>query len=349
MHVHQRGGPTVRLADKFDTWTPIEADDATIAKALEDANIPALMAALVHVTGDPGLIRGAIRPDSDFFGDPQGGIYPTDQAQVRGSALEALKAYRDRGCTLPPDPDKAVVREIMDFLAGQPLAADYEDFLISELSMGGEDPYWPPQLDRIPAERKGDLHVLIIGAGMSGLLAGYRLEQAGIPFTIIEKNHDVGGTWLENTYPGCRVDSPNHTYSYSFAPNDWPQHYSPQPVLLDYFRRCAEQMNILDHIRFGIETVPTTTKAARPGASADATGRVGRRLSRATPSFAPWANSIDRAGPTFQGRSASRDHPGTRRAGSTNTISRASASPSSAPVPALSSSSRESRPRPAKC
>ncbi|TVS13365.1 MAG: hypothetical protein EA417_16620 [Gammaproteobacteria bacterium] len=243
----------VRLADKFDTWRPIEADDATIARALEEANIPALMAALVHVTGDTSLIHGDIRPGSEFFGDPQGGISEADQAKIRAVALDALKAYRDRGCTLPADPENAVIREIMDFLAGQDLPADYEAFLMSELGMSGEDPYWPPEIDRIPDERKRDFRVLVIGAGMSGLLAGYRLKQAGIPFTILEKNADVGGTWLENTYPGCRVDSPNHTYSYSFAPQDWPQHYSQQPVLLDYFQRCAEEMDVRDAIRFEVE------------------------------------------------------------------------------------------------
>jgi 4-hydroxyacetophenone monooxygenase len=53
---------------------------------------------------------------------------------------------------------------------------------------------------------------------MSGLLAGIRLKEAGIPFTILEKNAGVGGTWYENTYPGCRVDVGNHFYSYSFEP-----------------------------------------------------------------------------------------------------------------------------------
>ena len=57
----------------------------------------------------------------------------------------------------------------------------------------------------------------IIGAGMSGILAAIRLKQAGVPFVILEKNHDVGGTWLENTYPGARVDVSNVFYSYSFA------------------------------------------------------------------------------------------------------------------------------------
>ena len=98
------------------------------------------------------------------------------------------------------------------------------------------------------------MKVLIIGAGMSGLLAGIRLKQAGVAFTIIEKNADVGGTWLENIYPGCRVDNPNHIYSYSFEPNhDWPQYYSTQPVLLDYFRRVADKHDLRAHIRFDTE------------------------------------------------------------------------------------------------
>jgi 4-hydroxyacetophenone monooxygenase len=75
---------------------------------------------------------------------------------------------------------------------------------------------------------------------------------------VIEKNADVGGTWFENTYPGCRVDSPNHTYSYSFEPNDWPQHFSDQKTLLGYFRRVADQYSIRDMIRFNTEVESAT-------------------------------------------------------------------------------------------
>jgi 4-hydroxyacetophenone monooxygenase len=89
---------------------------------------------------------------------------------------------------------------------------------------------------------------------MSGLLAAHRLQQAGVPYVVLEKNDDVGGTWLENHYPGCRVDVPNHLYSYSFAQrDDWPQHFSSQPTLLDYFRHCAADLGLREHIRFGTE------------------------------------------------------------------------------------------------
>jgi 4-hydroxyacetophenone monooxygenase len=89
---------------------------------------------------------------------------------------------------------------------------------------------------------------------MSGLLAAIRLQQAGVAFEIIEKNADVGGTWLENTYPGCRVDNPSHLYGYSFEPNhEWPMHFSTQPVLRDYFMGCADKYGLRPHIRFNTQ------------------------------------------------------------------------------------------------
>ena len=88
---------------------------------------------------------------------------------------------------------------------------------------------------------------------MSGLLAGIRMQELGVQYTIFEKNADVGGTWYENRYPGCRVDSPNHVYSYSFKPKDWPQHFSDQNTLLGYFQETADEYGLRDHIRFETE------------------------------------------------------------------------------------------------
>ena len=66
-----------------------------------------------------------------------------------------------------------------------------------------------------------------------------------VSLVCYDKNADIGGTWFENTYPGCRVDNANHMYSYSFEPNHfWPQHFSPQPVLLK--RRCHSPFVVAD-------------------------------------------------------------------------------------------------------
>jgi 4-hydroxyacetophenone monooxygenase len=229
---------------------PITASDAEIAAALECAHIPSLMCALVHITGDPSLVRGRIRPVINFFGDEQGNIGPEDQAAIRVQALEALTALRDSGGKLPPAPSRQLVDEMVNFIVGQPLSPDYGEFLHAELMLNGEDPYRAEGLEAIPAGVRAGFKVIIVGAGMSGLLAAIRLKDAGIPFEIIERHGDVGGTWYQNTYPGCRVDSPNHIYSYSFRPADWPQYYSPQPVLREYFDQVAKDYGLKAHVRF---------------------------------------------------------------------------------------------------
>jgi 4-hydroxyacetophenone monooxygenase len=239
----------------FEHWQPITEDDRTIEAALCEAQVPSLMLALVHLTGDRELLRGEIRPSNDFatfMGDPQSGISEADQVKVRALALRVLRDYRERGCPAPAPLPEDAVREMLHFMVGQELSPDYVEFLMAELALDGRDAYAEP-IDAVPADLKRRFHVVVIGAGMSGLLAAIRLAEAGIPFTVIEKNEDVGGTWLENTYPGCRVDSPNHTYSYSFEPNDWPQHFSKQEVLRGYFARCATKYGLRDHIRFRTE------------------------------------------------------------------------------------------------
>jgi 4-hydroxyacetophenone monooxygenase len=139
----------------------------------------------------------------------------------------------------------------MEFTVGEPMDDAYMPLLEEELSVTGTDlraPAW--RKDDVAPDR--DFTVAVVGAGMSGLLAAHRLDQIGVDFVVFDKNDDVGGTWLENSYPGCRVDIPNHFYSYSFAQrNDWPYHFSPQAVLLDYFRACTDELDLRRHIRFG--------------------------------------------------------------------------------------------------
>jgi cation diffusion facilitator CzcD-associated flavoprotein CzcO len=97
-----------------------------------------------------------------------------------------------------------------------------------------------------------DPEVCIVGAGMSGLLMGIRLKQAGIEsFRIHEKASSLGGTWRENTYPGLTCDVPSFFYSYSFEPNlDWSRRFSPGPEILAYFQHVAEKYGLLPHIAF---------------------------------------------------------------------------------------------------
>ena len=99
---------------------------------------------------------------------------------------------------------------------------------------------------------KAHARVAIIGSGFGGLGTAIRLRQRGEEdFIIFERASDVGGTWRDNSYPGCACDVQSHLYSFSFAPNpDWTRSYSPQPEIWDYLRRCARDFGVLPHIRF---------------------------------------------------------------------------------------------------
>lgn len=102
-----------------------------------------------------------------------------------------------------------------------------------------------------------NLRIVIIGAGMAGILTAIRLRESGYEnFVIYEKSDRVGGTWRENTYPGIACDVPAHLYTYSFEPNpDWSSTYAPGPEIHAYFEGVAKKYEVLDYIRFN-EGVP---------------------------------------------------------------------------------------------
>ena len=255
----------------------ITASDDELRAILAEAEIPPLLPALAYLTGDLSLLRDELRPDPLALGMPQGGLSEAQQAEARELALQALCRYRDAGCGPAAPPGDADVLRMMEFAVGGSEMAPYLDLLEEELAHGRVDrraPGW----HKSEIAPDSDFRVLIIGAGMSGLLAAYRLREAGIDFQIVEKDDDVGGTWLENIYPGCRVDNPNHNYSYSFAQrHDWPFHYSTQDVLLDYFRDCAERFGVRDRIRFGSEVRSATWREDEQRWSVEVEGPDGAR------------------------------------------------------------------------
>jgi 4-hydroxyacetophenone monooxygenase len=229
-----------------------EADDATIAAAVEHGFLPPLLTALAADLDDHSLVPEHLQPDLSIPMDPTGGLSEAQLAEGRALAVEAIKRLRARG----PQPTRALpvetLRDLLSFVAGGAEVDDYLELLREELNLGEDlrTPDWTK--DELAPERP--FRVAVIGAGMSGLLAAHRLRQAGIDVVVLEKDEGVGGTWFENTYPGCRVDVVNHFYCYSFAQRvDWPDHFSPQPLLLDYFRSFADDNGLLDLIRFSTE------------------------------------------------------------------------------------------------
>ncbi|MFL6240344.1 MAG: flavin-containing monooxygenase [Actinomycetes bacterium] len=97
--------------------------------------------------------------------------------------------------------------------------------------------------------------IVIVGSGFAGLGAAIRLTKSGRhDFVVLERGSDVGGTWRDNDYPGCRCDVPSHLYSFSFAPNpDWTASFSPQQEIQAYLQRTATALGIRPHLRLNTE------------------------------------------------------------------------------------------------
>ncbi len=242
-----------------DALPPGVVSPAVVAAALGDANLVVLLCAIAHLTGESALLDryGACAFDR---GRGPGRVSDADADAIRAAALEALTRPASGGHA---PASRALLLRIMTFCAGEEIAEDYLPLVLEEADFDGNDPRrlaWK----RPSSASSAGFHVGIIGAGLGGLCAAIRLEQAGIRYTVIEKNADVGGTWFENTYPGLRVDVPSHFYSYSFAPNpDWSDHYARRDELADYAARCARDAKVVPHIRFGTEVRSADFNEAR--------------------------------------------------------------------------------------
>lgn len=230
----------------FTTPTP------EIAAALEDVSIPTLLLSLVHITGDPRFIR-EFKQLGLFLNEVQGFMSEEDKARARAEALTVIADYRDRGCPEPAALRDELIREMLDWAACEHVSDDYLPMALEEMDLDGVDPRRPAAL---PAGQMAEFPVVVIGCGESGILAGIRLQQANIPFTIVEKNAGPGGTWWENSYPGARVDVANHFYCYSFEPNnEWTHFFAEQPELRDYFTQVIAKHGLADQVRWNTEVL----------------------------------------------------------------------------------------------
>lgn len=294
------------MTRSFHAGQPFDTSDADITAALEQVSIPTLLLSLVHITGDPRFIRD-YKQAGLFLNEVQGFMSEDDKARARAEALPIVAAYRDRGCHIPEPLSPELVREMLDWAACEAVGEDNLPLVLEELDLDGVDPRRPAKLDDT-----GDFHVVVIGAGESGVLAGVRLKQAGIGFTILEKNAGPGGTWWENSYPGARVDVANHFYCYSFEPsNHWDHFFAEQPELRQYFADVVARHDLGPHIRFDTEvhsaswdgdrwTIDTGNGTFTANAVITAVGQLNR------PSLPDFPGAETFAGPAFH--SAAWDH-----------------------------------------
>ena len=236
---------------------PIEFTEAELRSAFVDAEFATVLPTLAYLTQDMSLLKSHLQADPLLFRNERNGLSAEQVAEITEIAIEVLRRTKKSESENQMLISKSELLKIMEFCIGGTLPLEYLGLLEEELAASSEDMRAPKWKFENFGEVKS-FHVGIIGAGMSGLLCGKRLKDAGISFTIFEKNLDVGGTWYENIYPGCRVDIPNFLYSYScFQSKEWPNFFSTQPTLLEYFRRFADAYELRDHIRFGVSVTET--------------------------------------------------------------------------------------------
>lgn len=218
---------------------------------LDAADPATLMLVLVHLTGEREWLERA-RPHlrgpmsyQEFM--PQ---------ELRRAIRDRLYEILSQGGPFAAEPDDALLREMMSVAAGEPMSEDYIAMMREDLTLDTLDSRAMKWRNEPGRDAKQACDALIIGAGMSGIYAGIQLQQAGIPFRIFEKNEAVGGTWFENTYPGCGVDTPNHFYSFAFEPNhEWSHFFAKRNELWSYFERIADKYGLRKHIAFRTEVI----------------------------------------------------------------------------------------------
>lgn len=233
----------------------IPSDVHALRQHLQAADIPTLLMTVAHLTGDLSLLKPAWKPVLQL-GVALSGMAPEQEAEVRAVCLERLLAFRDAGGKVPSRPTYDQLHAIGTWLMGEAIEPYLP--LVDEEIVTASDDLREPRWNKAQVAPGREFKVAIIGAGESGLVAALRLKQAGVPFVIYEKNAEVGGTWLENHYPGCRVDISSFFYSYTFARRTWDDYYGTSEEMLAYFKDVARQAGLYGHIRFNSEVTAAT-------------------------------------------------------------------------------------------
>jgi 4-hydroxyacetophenone monooxygenase len=218
--------------------------------ALRQANIPSLLAVLYQLTGDQSWLDDPYRPTRTrgLEDHDTGGLPDEIQSQVRAAALEALRRWADGKQPAVPAPVGDELVALMSHNVGESVPAEFEPMMAVELGFRATE---PPQVSR----RDAGFSALVIGAGVSGMAAALALREAGIPVTVLEKNDEVGGTWLENRYPGCGVDTPSYLYSFRRYQRRWSTYFGKRDEVEAYLAGFADHYELRRDIWFGCEAI----------------------------------------------------------------------------------------------
>jgi 4-hydroxyacetophenone monooxygenase len=224
-----------------------------LQQAIEAADLRVLLLCMFHRTGDHRWLEAPYLPARDvrLVSDPQAGFDSELQQEIRSAAREL---FAESGPSAIVDPGNELILKMMQSCLGETVAPEYSLLMREELGFVSRDEGL--QIDPSLTGPATLPDVLIVGAGVSGIALGAQLTRLGIPYTIVEKNEEVGGTWWENRYPGCGVDTPNHAYSFSHGARPrWSRYFSLRDEIQSYLVKCSTEFGVRERIRFGTRVV----------------------------------------------------------------------------------------------
>ena len=220
---------------------PIDWD--RLAAGVDQANIPALLMCLVQMTGDRKWLSEPYAPrrSRGVDNNDDGGLAPDVQKEVRAAAFEAISEWLKGAPLAIARPENDDLARMLAVSMGEDVPPEYGEIIASWMKLD------PQEVEPTLAGKRA----IVIGGGISGIAAAVEMERRGAKYLLLEKNEEFGGTWWENRYPGCGVDTPNLTYTFSFEPNDWASFFPMREEIDQYIRGTARKYGLYESTRFG--------------------------------------------------------------------------------------------------
>ena len=222
-------------------------DPQRVDAALESADLNVLRVALYQQTRDPEIARIPVEPKT-IPGTPYQVLQVPDEHRetlLRKGREYLLDPEAPRRMALTRDE----VGELAAMFQGEPVSESEVVFAYEEMAFDGFKRWaeWSDGKGEVP----DGFWVLIVGAGFSGIVAAIQLQHLGIPYRIVERQGDFGGTWLLNHYPDARVDITNFIYSYTLEPDyPWRHTFAPREELMAYVRYIVDKYGLAPHASF---------------------------------------------------------------------------------------------------
>ena len=235
------------------TSKPAHLSFAELRELADSANLPTLLMLIYQVTGDSRWLEPPYCPTRSrgLSDHDTGGFSEQIQDEVRLAGAHALFDLQSGKEPAIPMPNAEQTSRMLGVCVGESVDPSYGVMFSEEFErrMGIQEDV------NIAESLPPGFHVLVIGAGVSGIIAAQRLGQMGVPYTVVDEHDGAGGNWRDNPYPGAGVDTPSHLYSFSFAPHDWTKHFELRPELQEYLDASYELVGGPANTRFNTKVL----------------------------------------------------------------------------------------------